>query len=314
MDWRVNMEYKIREMKKSEYPLLSNFLYEAIFIPERAEAPPKSVINNPELQVYISDFGSQKHDKALVAEAEGKVVGAVWVRIMNDYGHIDDRTPSFAISLYKEYRGLGIGNVLMREMLSVLKIKGYERASLSVQKENYAAKMYQKIGFEIYDENEEEYIMTYQLQRYEILKIQEHQELMEQAAVWFHQKWGIPKNAYLESMKVCLENRFAVPQWYVVMDGQRIIAGLGVIENDFHDRKDLTPNVCAVYVEEEYRNHGIAGKMLQFVCNEFEENGIATLYLLTDHASFYERYGWEFFGMVQGDGEEAMSRMYIHKS
>lgn len=307
------MEYKIREMKKSEYPLLNDFLYEAIFIPEGADALPKSVINHPELQVYIADFGNQKHDKALVAEINDKVVGAVWVRIMNDYGHIDDRTPSFAISLCKEYRGFGIGTAMMKEMLSVLKANGYEQASLSVQKANYAAKMYQKIGFEICDENEAEYIMVYRLQEYKILRIQEHGELMEQAAVWFHQKWGIPLSAYVESMEVCLENCSAVPQWYVVMKEQKIIAGLGVIENDFHDRKDLTPNVCAVYVEEKYRNRGIAGKMLQFVCNEFKEKGIDTLYLLTDHTSFYERYGWEFFCMAQGDGEEDMARMYIHK-
>lgn len=157
------MEYRIREIKETEYPLLNDFLYEAIFIPEGEAPPPKSIIQTPELQVYVSGFGIQKADKALVAEMDGKIVGAVWVRIMNDYGHIDDDTPSFAISLYKEYRGLGIGTALMREMLSVLHADGYERASLSVQKANYAAKMYRKIGFEVCDENEEEYIMVYQL-------------------------------------------------------------------------------------------------------------------------------------------------------
>ncbi len=78
---------------------------------------------------------------------------------MNDYGHIDDDTPSFAISLYKEYRDFGIGTALMREMFHVLKIRVYKQASISVQKENYAVKMYLKIGFEIVDENDEEYII-----------------------------------------------------------------------------------------------------------------------------------------------------------
>lgn len=157
------MNYKIRKMKKSEYPLLSDFLYEAIFIPEGVEPPPRSIIDTPELQVYIKDFGELKDDKGLVAEADGKVVGAVWVRIMDDYGHIDDKTPSFAISLYKEYRGLGIGTAMMREMLSVLKKSGYRRASLAVQKANYAVKMYQDTGFKIVDENVEEYIMVNEL-------------------------------------------------------------------------------------------------------------------------------------------------------
>ena len=158
------MNYTIRDMSTTEYPLLNNFLYEAIFIPDGVEAPPKSIINSPELQVYVSDFGTQKHDRALLAEVDGKVVGAVWVRIMSDYGHIDDTTPSFAISLYKEYRGQGIGTAMMQEMLTTLKNAGYKQASLSVQKANYAAKMYLKLGFEIVNENEEEYIMVKYLQ------------------------------------------------------------------------------------------------------------------------------------------------------
>lgn len=157
------MEYTIREIQKQEYPLLDNFLYEAIFIPEGIEPPPKSIISSPELQVYVEHFGESKDDWGLVAEVGGKIVGAVWVRIMNDYGHIDDETPSLAISLYKKYRGFGIGTAMMKEILTLLKSHRYSRVSLSVQKANYAAKMYLKIGFEIVRENEEEYIMVYHL-------------------------------------------------------------------------------------------------------------------------------------------------------
>lgn len=157
------MNYTIREMSPAEYPLLNNFLYEAIFIPDGVEAPPKSIIYSPELQVYVADYGTQTHDRALLAEIDGQAVGAVWVRIMNDYGHIDDKTPSLAISLYKGYRGLGIGTALMREMLDILKDTGYEQVSLSVQKANYAVKMYLKLGFEIVSEKEEEYIMVKRL-------------------------------------------------------------------------------------------------------------------------------------------------------
>ena len=132
-------------------------------------------------------------------------------------------------------------------------------------------------------------------------------------AEWFHEKWGIPLEAYVESMDECLDGKTTVPQWYVAVEGDKIIGGLGVIENDFHNRKDLSPNVCAVYVEDEYRCQGIAGKLLNFVCEDMKSKGIKTLYLVTDHTSFYERYGWEFFCMVQGDGEEEMTRMYIHR-
>ncbi len=154
------MDYTIRKIQKQEYPLLDNFLYEAIFVPEGVKPPPKTIITSPELQVYVDHFGESKDDWGLVAEVDSKIVGAVWVRIMNDYGHIDDETPSLAISLYKEYRGFGIGTAMMKEILALLKSHGYSRVSLSVQKANYATKMYQKVGFEIVRENEEEYVMA----------------------------------------------------------------------------------------------------------------------------------------------------------
>ena len=153
------MNYTIRTMKKQEFPLLEDFLYEAIFIPEGMEVPPRSVISLPELQTYIKDFGLLKDDFALVAEIEKQIVGAVWVRIINDYGHIDSSTPSLAISLYKDYRKHGIGIAMMKEMLNLLRNHGYKSVSLSVQKANYAAKMYQKLGFKIVNENKDEWIM-----------------------------------------------------------------------------------------------------------------------------------------------------------
>lgn len=101
--------------------------------------------------------------------------------------------------------------------------------------------------------------------------------------------------------------------WYLCLDGERIAGGLGVIDNDFHDRKDLAPNVCAVYTEEEYRGRGIAGRLLGMAVEDLRAKGIAPVYLLTDHVGFYERYGWEFFCMAQGEGEPAPSRVYIHR-
>lgn len=154
------MDYTIREIQKQEYSLLSHFLYEAIFIPEGSDPPPKSILTSPALQIYVEHFGERKDDWGLVAEVNRKIVGAVWVRIMKDYGHIDNETPSLAISLYEEYRGFGIGTAMMKKILALLKSHGYRRVSLSVQKANFAAKLYLKVGFEIVDENEEEYIMV----------------------------------------------------------------------------------------------------------------------------------------------------------
>ena len=157
------MDYSIRELRQNESKVLNTFLYEAIFIPGGVPIPPKEIINQPELQVYVKDFGKNKGDLCLVAEANNEIVGAVWCRIMNDYGHIDAERPSFAISLLKQYRNYGIGTNLMEQMLKKLKMQGYKQVSLSVQKMNYAVHMYLKVGFEIVDENDEEYIMICKL-------------------------------------------------------------------------------------------------------------------------------------------------------
>lgn len=148
---------------------------------------------------------------------------------------------------------------------------------------------------------------------YKIVRLIDRPEMKERAAQWFHEKWNIPLAAYLESMEESLQGSGAVPQWYMAVENDRIIGGMGVIENDFHDRKDLSPNVCAVYTEEDRRCLGVAGVLLEFVCSDMKERGIETLYLVTDHTSFYERYGWEFFCMAQGDGEPEPTRLYIHR-
>ena len=149
--------------------------------------------------------------------------------------------------------------------------------------------------------------------KYQIVRLIDKPEMKEQMALWFSEKWSVPLQAYLESMDEALSGKTSVPQWYVVMEGSRIIGGLGVIENDFHNRKDLTPNVCAVYTEPDKRCQGVAGALLRFVCDDMKEKGIDTLYLVTDHTAFYERYGWEFLCMVQSDGETEPSRMYVHR-
>ena len=156
------MEYIIREMKKSEYPLLSDFLYEAIFQRDKMNLVPREIIKEANLNVYIENFGKQKDDECLCAEVNNKVVGAAWTRIINGFGTVDKETPEFAISLYKEYRGLGIGTDLMKKMIEKLKVKGYKKTSLAVQKDNYAFRMYQALGFKTIIEKEEEYIMVYE--------------------------------------------------------------------------------------------------------------------------------------------------------
>ena len=159
----IHNDIMIRKLYPEEADLLRDFLYEAIFIPEGVEPPTRDIVERPELRIYYDDFGTGPADHCLVAEAAGRVVGAAWVRIMNDYGHVDDETPSFAISLIPEYRGRGIGTRLMKEMLTMLKDCGFKQTSLAVQKANYAVRMYKEVGFKIIDENDEEFIMVCEL-------------------------------------------------------------------------------------------------------------------------------------------------------
>ena len=143
-----------------------------------------------------------------------------------------------------------------------------------------------------------------------ITLLREHPECLADAAAWFSSKWGIPIEAYRESMAACLAGQAAIPQWYFIQNGEQgILAGCGVIENDFHERKDLAPNLCALYVEEGFRGQGIAGQLLGFVCRDMAQFGLSRLYLVTDHTSFYERYGWSFETMVKGD-DGCLSRLY----
>ena len=144
------------------------------------------------------------------------------------------------------------------------------------------------------------------------LALRERPELLNAAAAWFHVRWGVPEAAYLSCMGAYLRGETEYG-WYFCLDGDRIIAGLGVIENDFHDRKDLSPNICAVYTDEAWRRRGIAGRLLDLAVEDLRSNGISPVYLVTDHVGFYEKYGWEYLCMVRGDGDPGESRMYVHR-
>ena len=149
--------------------------------------------------------------------------------------------------------------------------------------------------------------------KYEIIRITDSPELIPTLAEWFNSKWGIPTYAYLDSMNEALKAS-CVPERYAVIEMGKIIGGAGVIENDFHNRPDLSPNLAALYVIPERRGQGIAGELLSFISRDMSNRGIGTLYLVTDHTSFYERYGWEYFTDVRSDGEGHNSRMYIKKT
>lgn len=146
----------------------------------------------------------------------------------------------------------------------------------------------------------------------DFVSLRERPEMLPAAAEWFHGKWKVPPEAYAACMGAYLRGE-TEHGCYLCLDGGRIVGGLGIVENDFHDRKDLSPNVCAVYTEEACRGRGIAGRLLDLAVGDMRDKGISPLYLVTDHTGFYERYGWRFLCMVQGDGEPGPSRLYVHE-
>jgi GNAT superfamily N-acetyltransferase len=150
------------------------------------------------------------------------------------------------------------------------------------------------------------------MNEFQYITLRERPELMDTAAQWFNSKWGVPKEAYLTCMEEYLSGKTEYG-WYLCLHNGQIVGGMGVIENDFHNRKDLSPNVCAVYTEEICRKQGIAGKLLNMVVDDLKSKGISPVYLVTDHTGFYERYGWEFYCVAQGDGEPEPTRLYIHR-
>ena len=200
----------IRKIRPEEHDLLREFLYQAIYLPEGMEPPPRSVVDLPELQVYIADFGTRPGDHCIVAEAAGKVVGAAWCRIMADYGHIDNDTPSLAISLLPEYRGLGIGTRLLNDLLLLLQEHGYLRASLSVQKENPALRLYQGTGFRIVAERGTEYLMLWdstQRGQQENMNMEAEKQRESKIRQWF--------SMWLDKQDTGIEELFAPDAVYI---------------------------------------------------------------------------------------------------
>lgn len=313
-----NLNINIRKINTNEYKLLDDFLYEAIFIPEGVEAPPREIIKTPELQVYVRDFGTQEGDICFVAEAEGGIVGAVWVRIMDDYGHIEDGVPSFAISLYKEYRGLGIGTAMMKRMLAELKCRGYKKTSLAVQKANYAVRMYKKVGFEIIDENEEEYIMVCELQscgkplyilensKFEFKRatIKDIDELVRTRIIVLRAANKLSDDTDMSKVeeesyayyKCALESGEHIA--YLVYDNGTFIGAGGVsfyqVMPTYHNPTGKKAYIMNMYTSPEYRRQGIAFHTLDLLVKEAKEQGVSQIALeATDMGRpLYSKYGF----------------------
>ena len=241
-----------------------------------------------------------------VQNEDGRIIGSIHGNVTDDSLYIG------RLMVLPEYQQQGIGKQLFREIQSRLP---HRRAWLcTCQQVRPPYEFYLREGFKPFKSEEVGPGLTwvYMEKDFSYLTLRDKPELKEAAAEWFSSKWRVPKEAYLECMDAYLNLQTELG-WYLCINGDRIIGGLGVIDNDFHDRKDLSPNICAVYTEIDYCKQGIAGHLLNMAVDDLKTKSITPVYLVTNHVGFYERYGWEFLCMVQGDGEPNLSRMYIHR-
>ncbi len=270
--------------------------------------------NIPEGRVPATQF--------MYVNEDGKVVGMLQIRhyfneeLKKYGGHV-------GYCILPSERRKGYAKAMLKAALPECRKIGLDRIMISCYPENEGSRKTILANGGIYDstvywEEREVYLERYWIDLFpetaglRFISLSEMPELEDAAAEWFHSKWGVPQEVYLECMDAFLSGD-TVYGWYLCLDGERIVGGMGVIENDFHDRKDLYPNVCAVYTEEDHRRRGISGRLLSTVVSDMRSKGVSPLYLLTDHTGFYERYGWEFYCPAQGDGEEEPSRLYVHR-
>lgn len=257
------------------------------------------------------------HDVILAYDGD-RPVGCAGFR---DHGNGDAEIKRVWVD--EEYRGRDISKEMMKRLEVRIRRRGYRRIILQTREQCLAGiGLYGGLGYRRIKNyppyGEMPYAICFakdfNLPQVRPVDLRRRPELADQAAAWFHAKWGIPQELYRESMEESLTASGPIPRWFLALEGDKtIVGGLGVIENDFHPRKDLRPNVCAVYVEQEYRGQGIAGMLLDRACRELQRDGVHTLYLLADIEGFYERWGWEFYCMVDGGEEESSGRMYVHR-
>ena len=259
-------DFIIRAMQPEEYPLLREFLYQAIFLPEGTVPPSRSVIDLPELQIYIADFGTRFGDHCLVSEINGKIVGAAWSRMMEDYGHIDKDTPSLAISLLPEYRGQGIGTKLLSNLLSLLYEKGFHQVSLSVQKKNPAFHLYKRAGFQILEEKGTEYLMLLKYPRLEI-RLAQAQDIDTWMVLVERVKDSFPG---LETREALEAHKTTVLHFMENASAICAIKANHIVGTLLFSKEDGV--LCFLAVDPTYRRQHIAQQMISFMLTQMDAN------------------------------------------
>jgi ribosomal protein S18 acetylase RimI-like enzyme len=147
----VGADLEFRELAKDDVEYVKWALYEAVsWNPERRLPPYESLIEHPELARYHHGWG-RAGDLGVLAELDGDVVGVAFCRLFTEadhgHGYVDERTPELAVAVAGEHRSRGLGARLMLELANAARDSGFARVSLSVDTDNPALRLYERLGY-----------------------------------------------------------------------------------------------------------------------------------------------------------------------
>lgn len=290
--------------------ILTNSMVRKTFIIPDFESHAKAVCMFKKLMAC--SYSEDHYEKGIYRE--DKLIGFV-----NDV-KIDKDSIEIGYVIHPDYHNQGYATEALKAVISDLFNKGFSQVTAATFDYNTASRrVMEKCGMKLTDKAGTimhngvlNRCVYYSLNKFsfKIISVSENPYYSEKAVDWFSSKWGIERKEYEESISDCITRINKLPKWYLALDAEdNIIGGCGLIQNDFVDRTDLYPYLCALFVEKQARGHSLGGKLLNYARTEAAKMGFDMVYLCTDHTSYYERYGWEYH--TQGHHHDgSISRIY----
>jgi ribosomal protein S18 acetylase RimI-like enzyme len=146
------MEFSVRPATADDLPHMADMLWEAAAVADVVrEMGQHDGLKLPGVAKYLEDWGRPGDVGVVAIDASGRRLGAAWYRFFTaenpGYGYISDEIPEITIGVDPGARGLGVGRALLEALCSEASARGLKAIGLSVDRENPAAALYERIGF-----------------------------------------------------------------------------------------------------------------------------------------------------------------------